>query len=78
MKNIVKLSEEPFSGLPVIAYYLCLKNACKTKVILDGSGLDEALSGYEKYFNSKSVLNLILFEDKMGPKALLATLFIKD
>ena len=53
LNESVKINEEPFSGLPVMAYYLCLKNVCKTKVILDGSGLDESLSGYSKYFNKR-------------------------
>ena len=65
LKKIITINEEPFSGLPVMAYYLCLKNACKTKVILDGSGLDEALSGYSKYFkkNLNSKLNFFKGQD---------------
>ncbi len=65
LKEIVAINEEPFSGLPIMAYYLCLKNACKTKVILDGSGLDEALSGYSKYFEKKlnTKLNFIKGQD---------------
>ena len=65
LKEIVAINEEPFSGLPIMAYYLCLKNACKTKVILDGSGLDEALSGYSKYFEKKlnTKLNFVKGQD---------------
>ena len=51
-KNIEKLvliNEEPFAGVPIIIYYLMLKNINKNKVILDGSGLDEAHGGYDKY-----------------------------
>ncbi len=77
LENVVKLSEEPFSGLPVIAYYLCLKNACKTKVILDGSGLDEALSGYEKYFNSKFNFKSNFIRGQDGSKSVISNIIHK-
>ena len=50
---MIKINEEPFSGLPIMAYYLCLKKTNNSKVILDGSGLDESHTGYDKYFNKK-------------------------
>ena len=59
LENVIKINEEPFSGLPVVSYYLCLKNCSSTKVNLDGSGLDEAHTGYDKYFNK----NLSLMEN---------------
>ncbi len=45
----VKIQEEPFSGLPVMAYEKCFYNNRNYKVVLDGSGLDEAHCGYDKY-----------------------------
>mgnify|MGYP001182571916 CR=1 FL=1 len=71
LKQITYINEEPFSGLPVISYYLCLKNACKTKVILDGSGLDEALSGYDKYFNKKLNPKLNFIQGQDGSKSVI-------
>ena len=71
LKTTVAINEEPFSGLPVIAYYLCLKNACKTKVILDGSGLDEALSGYSKYFEKKLNTKLNFIKGQDGSSSIL-------
>ncbi len=49
IKKSVEIQEEPFSGLPVIAYEKCFDSNNKYKVILDGSGLDEAHCGYNKY-----------------------------
>ena len=45
----IKIQEEPFSGLPVMAYEKCFQDNKNYKVILDGSGLDEAHCGYDKY-----------------------------
>ena len=64
LHDIVKINEEPFSGLPVIAYFLCLKNCSNTKVNLDGSGLDEAHSGYDKYFNKNLSLENNLYSSQ--------------
>ena len=59
LKESIDILEEPFSGLPIISYLLCVKKLAKTKVILDGSGLDEANFGYDKYtnLNSNQVIN---------------------
>jgi len=52
----VKIQEEPFSGLPVMAYEKCFYNNKNYKVVLDGSGLDEAHCGYDKYrINNKNL-----------------------
>jgi asparagine synthase (glutamine-hydrolysing) len=53
INNLVKLNEEPFSGTPIAAYHFMLKTINKNKVILDGSGLDEAHGGYLKYYKKK-------------------------
>jgi len=50
IEDIIKINEEPFSGTPVAAYHSMLKNICNNKVVLDGSGLDEAHGGYDKYY----------------------------
>lgn len=57
LKESIDILEEPFSGLPIISYLLCIKKLAKTKVILDGSGLDEANFGYDKYTNLNSNQN---------------------
>ena len=68
----MQINEEPFAGLPIIIYYLMLKNVNKNKVILDGIGLDEANGGYNKYHiktnnynstaqdGSKSSINIVI------------------
>lgn len=62
LEESVKILEEPFSGLPIISYLLCIKNLANTKVILDGSGLDEANFGYDKYLNLNKE-NLLIGQD---------------
>ena len=57
----VKILEEPFAGLPIISYLLCIKKLAKTKVILDGSGLDEANCGYDKYMMPNSKKNNLIY-----------------
>ena len=64
LEKIVRVNEEPFSGLPILAYYLCIKYVSNTKVILDGSGLDEAHTGYKKYFKNISMKkNFLVAQD---------------
>ncbi|NPV85836.1 MAG: asparagine synthase (glutamine-hydrolyzing) [Anaerolineae bacterium] len=43
--------EEPFAGLPISAYTLCFQLARQHGfiVIMDGSGLDEGLAGYDRF-----------------------------
>lgn len=43
--------EEPFAGAPISAYALCFELARQTGfiVIMDGSGMDEALAGYDRF-----------------------------
>jgi asparagine synthase (glutamine-hydrolysing) len=60
-KKIILDMAEPFAGLPIISYYLLIKNI-KNKVILDGSGLDEAHHGYDKYLINKKY-NFSIFQD---------------
>ena len=62
LKESIEILEEPFSGLPIMSYLLCIKNLAKTKVILDGSGLDEANFGYDKYLNLNKE-NLLIGQD---------------
>lgn len=52
IKNIEKsiiLNEEPFAGLPIISYQKNFEDMTGYKVVLDGTGLDEAHCGYSKY-----------------------------
>lgn len=53
------LQDEPFGGLPTLAYATLFKEARKsnTIVLLDGQGLDEAWAGYDYYqLDSGSVI----------------------
>ena len=61
LKESINILEEPFSGLPIISYLLCVKELARTKVILDGTGLDEANFGYDKYLNSNVNQNNLNF-----------------
>ena len=72
--KIVKINEEPFSGLPVLAYFLCLENCSNTKVNLDGSGLDEAHTGYDKYFDKDLSLVSNLYSSQDGTKSVIKNL----
>ena len=55
----------------------CLKNLCNTKVILDGSGLDESLSGYDKYFNKNLTLKSNLVRAQDGSRSILNNILNK-
>ncbi|MCZ4318528.1 asparagine synthase (glutamine-hydrolyzing) [Aequorivita viscosa] len=45
--------DEPFGGIPTIAYGKIFREASKqgVKVLLDGQGMDEQWAGYDYYFN---------------------------
>ncbi len=58
LEKSVEINEEPFAGLPIISYQKCFEDLKKFKVVLDGSGLDEAHAGYAKYhLNIKNTNN---------------------
>lgn len=44
--------EEPFAGAPIVAYALCFALARRHHfiVIMDGSGVDEGLAGYRRFY----------------------------
>ncbi len=46
--------DEPFGGVPTLAYYLVFKRARKsgTVVLLDGQGMDEQWAGYDYFHNN--------------------------
>lgn len=64
IKYSIEKMNEPFAGLPIIAYMLLIKNKAKNKVIIDGSGLDEMHCGYDKYFDLKKEIKLTVSQDK--------------
>ena len=74
LNKMIKINEEPFSGLPIMAYYLCLKKINTTKVILDGSGLDESHMGYDKYFNKELTISDNFNSAQDGSKSILANI----
>lgn len=43
--------EEPFAGAPIVAYAECFRRARREGfiVVMDGSGVDEALAGYDRF-----------------------------
>jgi asparagine synthase (glutamine-hydrolysing) len=45
------MQEEPFAGAPISAYALCFEAARRQGfiVMMDGSGMDEGLAGYERF-----------------------------
>jgi len=55
IKKSILLHEEPFSGLPLIAYQKCFEDLKNHKVVLDGSGIDEAHGGYSKYYQNNKI-----------------------
>ena len=71
INKIVTALEEPFAGLPIAAYFFCVEKLAKTKVVLDGSGLDEAHCGYDKYNLLKSDKNKNLVTSQDGSKSIL-------
>ncbi|MDC2986103.1 asparagine synthase (glutamine-hydrolyzing), partial [Candidatus Pelagibacter sp.] len=77
IKNIISLNEEPFAGIPIISYYLTLKNINNNKVILDGSGIDEAHAGYDKYFLTNSNYSKISQDGTLGVRNIINDNFLK-
>ena len=58
-KEIMEYQDEPFGGIPTIAYSIIFKKAHKNgfKVLLDGQGSDESWAGYDYYLkNNKSII----------------------
>ncbi|WP_166963639.1 asparagine synthase (glutamine-hydrolyzing) [Yeosuana marina] len=58
-KFISHIQDEPFGGIPTLAYSKLFASASKkdVKVLLDGQGMDEQLVGYDYYRNnSKSTI----------------------
>lgn len=56
---IANIQDEPFGGIPTLAYSKLFESASKkgVKVLLDGQGMDEQLAGYDYYSNnSKSTI----------------------
>ncbi|MGY5850416.1 asparagine synthase (glutamine-hydrolyzing) [Salegentibacter sp. F14] len=53
---ISKIQEEPFGGIPSLAYSKIFSQARQdgVKVLLDGQGMDEQWAGYDYYLNPKT------------------------
>lgn len=78
LKEIISINEEPFAGVPIISYYLALKNINNNKVILDGSGLDEANGGYDKYYVQKKKYNKLSQDGSYGIKNIINEKFLSN
>ncbi len=76
LKEIISINEEPFAGIPIISYYLTLKYINKNKVVLDGSGLDEANGGYDKYYLKEKNYNQLSQDGSLGIHNLVNKKFI--
>ncbi len=57
-RQISNFEDEPFGGIPTLAYSKILHKAKSlgTLVLLDGQGMDEAWAGYDYYLNKADVL----------------------
>ncbi|MGV8947225.1 MAG: asparagine synthase (glutamine-hydrolyzing) [Lutibacter sp.] len=57
-EEMAVLQDEPFGGIPTIAYGEIFKQAKKdgVKVLLDGQGMDEQWAGYDYYVNKNNSL----------------------
>ncbi len=55
-QQMAEVQDEPFGGIPTIAYSNIFKKAREQgyKVLLDGQGIDEAWGGYDYYFKSNA------------------------
>ena len=55
-EEMAVLQDEPFGGIPTIAYGEIFKQAQKdsVKVLLDGQGMDEQWAGYDYYVNNSN------------------------
>lgn len=56
MQKVSMAQDEPFGGIPTLAYANLFKEAQQrgTKVLLDGQGMDEAWAGYDYYHNNNN------------------------
>ena len=77
LEEAILVNEEPFAGVPIISYYLTLKNINKNKVILDGSGLDEANGGYDKYYSNNKNYNKLSQDGSYGVQNVINNNFLK-
>lgn len=77
LEKTILINEEPFAGIPIISYYLTLKNINKNKVILDGSGLDEANGGYDKYYINNKNYNKLSQDGTFGTQNIIDKNFLK-
>lgn len=57
-RQISNFQDEPFGGIPSLAYSMIFQQAQKdgVKVLLDGQGMDEQWAGYDYYLNSGSTI----------------------
>lgn len=56
LQKVSDAQDEPFGGIPTLAYANLFKEAQQrgTKVLLDGQGMDEAWAGYDYYHNNNN------------------------
>ena len=57
-QHISSIQDEPFGGIPTLAYSVIFKQAQAdgVKVLLDGQGMDEQWAGYDYYQNTGSTI----------------------
>lgn len=66
---ISSIQDEPFGGLPTLAYSRIFEQAHQDgiKVLLDGQGMDEQWAGYDYYLNNLNSGNSIQGTGKISP-----------
>jgi asparagine synthase (glutamine-hydrolysing) len=71
-KEMAILQDEPFGGIPTVAYGEIFKQAKKegVKVLLDGQGMDEQWAGYDYYVTKSNSLIQGVQKSPFRPKAL--------
>lgn len=67
--EISNFQDEPFGGIPTLAYSKIFEQAQKDglKVLLDGQGMDEQWAGYDYYFQQENSENTIQGIGKENP-----------
>jgi asparagine synthase (glutamine-hydrolysing) len=72
VKNVTAFQDEPFGGIPTLAYAKVFERALRngTKVLLDGQGMDEAWAGYDYYHNNNNQTTQGLHQSPYKPEIL--------
>jgi asparagine synthase (glutamine-hydrolysing) len=72
MKKVALMQDEPFGGIPTLAYGKLFETAKNRgiKVMLDGQGIDEAWAGYDYYHTASNHLTQGTTQSPLRPEVL--------